>query len=188
MLIQTAGVGMQLKPLLECGDLEVSFRAPMENILDKLGAQLLAVIRERGARRLFLDGYDALQKAAVRHTRSARFLTALVNECRIRGVTLLYSVETTTAFGPQVEFPMRGISMVGENILFLRSAEVRSELRRFICVLKMRTSGYDHALRELHISDKGLSVRETFDDAQQLMTGLPRSTLPSPRVPEHRGK
>jgi len=188
MLVQTAGVGMQLKPLLECGDLEVSFRAPTENILDKLGAQLLAVIRERGARRLFLDGYDALQKAAVRHTRSARFLTALVNECRIRGVTLLYSVETTTAFGPQVEFPMRGISMVGENILFLRSAEVRSELRRFICVLKMRTSGYDHALRELHISDKGLSVRETFDDAQQLMTGLPRSTLPSPRVPEHRGK
>nr|AYM53899.1 hypothetical protein [Corallococcus coralloides] len=187
MLDQTAGIGMNLRPLIERGDLEVSFRAPTENLLDQLGAQLLEAIRERGVRRLFLDGYDALQKAAVRPSRAARFLTALVNECRIRGVTLVYSVETTLAFGPQVEFPMRGISMVAENILFLRLAELRSELRRFICALKVRNSQYDHSLRELLITEKGLEVGQTLGEAQQLMTGLARVD-PSPRVPEHRGK
>lgn len=166
----------------------MSFRVPAENILDKLGAQLLAAIRERGVKRLFLDGYDALHKAAVRRTRAARFLTALVNECRLRGVTLVFSVETTTAFGPQVEFPMRGISMVAENLLFLRTAELRSELRRFICALKVRNSAYDSALRELVISGKGLEVGQTFDDAQQLVTGQPRSLEPGPRAPEHQGK
>lgn len=188
MLAQAAGVGMKLAPLIERGDLEVSYRAPTENILDKLGAQLLSVIRERGVKRLFLDGYDALQKAAVRRTRAARFLTALVNECRMRGVTLIYTVETTTAFGPQVEFPMRGISMVAENLVFLRMAELRSELRRFICVLKVRNSGYDASLRELVISAKGLEVGGTFEDAQQLLTGLARTGSKAPRPRGRRGK
>lgn len=174
MLVQTAGVGMDLKPLIERGDLEVSFRAPTENLLDQLGAQLLDAIRERGVKRLFLDGYDALQKAAVRPSRATRFLTALVNECRVRGVTLMYTVETTIAFGPVVEFPIQGISMLAENLLFLRLAELRSELRRFICALKVRNSQYDHALRELLITEKGLKVGKTLAEAQQLMTGLPR--------------
>lgn len=188
MLMQTSLVGMKLEPLIQRGDLEVSFRVPTENILDKLGAQLLEAIRERGVKRLFLDGYDALQTAAVRRTRSARFLTALVNECRLRGVTLLFSVETTTAFGPQVEFPMRGISMVAENVLFLRLAELRSELRHFICALKVRNSGYDHALRELTIGPKGLAVGGTFEDAQALMTGVARTGTRAPRSRVRRGK
>jgi circadian clock protein KaiC len=191
MLAQATGVGLKLAPPIKRGDLEVSFRAPTENILDKLGMQLLEAIRERGVKRLFLDGYDALQKAAVRPSRAARFLTALVNECRVRGVTLIYSVETTTAFGPQVEFPMRGISMVAENLLFLRLAEVRSELRRFICALKVRGSGFDPALRELTISAKGLEVGATIEDAQQLMTGLARvspQASPSSRRRGRRGK
>jgi circadian clock protein KaiC len=102
-------------------------------------------------------------------------------------VTLIFSVETTVAFGPQVEFPMRGISMVAENVLFLRLTELRSELRRFLCALKVRNSPYDPALRELIITDKGLEVGQTLAEAQLLMTGLARVD-PAPRLPEHRGK
>ncbi len=102
-----------------------------------------------GVRRLFLDGYDALRRAALRQSRVSRFLAALVNECRMRGVTLLYSVESTSAFGPEVKFPMKGISMVAENILFVRQAELDSQLRRFVTVLKLRNSQHDPALREL---------------------------------------
>ncbi|EAU67422.1 conserved hypothetical protein [Stigmatella aurantiaca DW4/3-1] len=174
MLAQTASVGLDLEPFIAQGSLEVSFRAPTETILDQLGVQLLAAIRERGVRRIFLDGYDALLKASVRRARVARFLAALVNECRARGVTLLLTVETTTAFGPEVKLPMQGISMVAENILFLRSVELHSELRRFISILKERNSDYDGTLRELLISKQGLSVGTSFADAQMLMTGLAR--------------
>nr|AYM54052.1 hypothetical protein [Pyxidicoccus fallax] len=185
MLAQTAGVGMALEPFIARGDLEVSFRPPMENLLDKLGAQLLVAIRERGVRRLFVDGLDALQKAAFRPTRVARFLAALVNECRIRGVTLLVSAETMTAFGPQLALPMQGTSMLAENLLYLRTAELNAELRRFICILKLRNSQYDHALRELLITEKGLEVGQPLSGAEQLMTGLARATG---AAPEHRGK
>jgi circadian clock protein KaiC len=175
-LNQAASVGLALEPLIPQGLLEMSFRPPTELLIDKLGAQLLEAIRERGIRRIFLDGYDALSKAAVRRPRVARFLAALVNECRVRGVTLVFTVETISAFGPEVKFPLSGISMVAENILFLRTVELNSELRRFVSILKERNSGYDGTLRELHISHQGLSVGASFTDAQMLLTGLARSS------------
>ena len=36
-----------------------------------------------------------------------------------RGVTLLFSVETDSFYGFELELPVRGISMLCENILFL---------------------------------------------------------------------
>lgn len=184
VLAQARGVGLELEPLLERGTLELSYRPPTETLLDKLGAQLLSLIRERGVRRIFVDGYDALRKVSFRRTRAPRFLSALVNECRQRGVTLLCSVETRTAFGPEVTFPMRGVSMLAENIFFLRTVELSSELRRVIALLKIRQSGYEPTLRELVISKRGMKVGRVVS-GQQLLTGL---SLPAGRLLKRRGK
>ncbi|ATB40641.1 hypothetical protein CYFUS_006092 [Cystobacter fuscus] len=181
MQVQARGVGLQLEPLIESGELVISYHPPLENVLDKLGAQLLSLVRERGVRRLFLDGYDGLQKASAQRGRVTRFLAALVNECRQRDVTLIYTAETPAAFGPELKFPLQGLSLVAENILYLRSVELRSQLRRFICAMKVRNSDYDHSFRELLIGEKGLVVGEIIEDGQQLLTG-------QARVPMHRGQ
>ncbi|WP_375759281.1 RAD55 family ATPase [Corallococcus exercitus] len=189
MLAQAAGVGMHMQPLMERGDLEVSFRPPTENILDKLGMELLTTIRSGRVRRIFLDGYEALLRSSTRQARVARFLAALVNECRVREVTLVYTVEASSAFGPEVKFPLKGISMVAENILFLRMVELHSGLRRFIAALKVRNSAYDPALRELDITSEGLEVGEPFAEGQMLMTGLARTRTPEPApLPKPRRK
>lgn len=189
VLAQASGVGLELAPLIKRGTLELSYRPPTENLLDKFGAQLLSLIREQGVRRIFLDGYDALRKVSFRRTRTPRFLSALVNECRQRGVTLLCSVETKMAYGPEVSFPMRGISMLAENILFLRTVELDSELRRVIAIFKIRQSDYDHGLRELLISKRGIKVGRVLT-GQQLLTGLSRSSssVPGRRLLKRRGK
>jgi circadian clock protein KaiC len=189
---QAASIGLDLDPLFERGQLELSFRPPTESHLDALGSQLISLIRERGVRRLFLDGFDALNKVAVHQPRVTRFMAALVNECRARGVTLLFSVETESLFGFQLKLPVRGISMLCENLLFLRCVELGAELRRFITVLKLRTSGHDPSLREFIISNRGLEVGNTISSAQMLMSGLAleSSLLGSPRKGrrKHRGE
>ena len=186
MLAQTAGVGLGVAALVEGGALELSFRPPTENMLDKLGFQLLTLIRSGRVSRLFLDGYEALRRAALRRSRLAHFLAALVNECRTRGVTLIYTAETTVAYGAEIRFPLQGMSMAAENILFVRSVELHGTLRRFVSVLKLRNSGYDPTFRELVISDQGLEVGEALEDAQQLLTGLAR--WPSTRLPPRVGR
>jgi circadian clock protein KaiC len=174
---QAASVGLDLEPLIHQGLFELSFRPPTEHVLDALGVQLISLIRERGVRRLFLDGFDALRKAVVHPPRITRFMAALVNECRARGVTLVFSVETESLFGPELKLPVRGVSILCENILLTRCTELGADLRRFIYVLKLRTSDHDHTLREFHIRGRGLEVGEPFADAQLLLTGL---SVPSP--------
>lgn len=177
---QAASVGLHLQPLLDSGLLELSFRPPTEQVLDKLGNELVALIREKGVRRLFLDGFDGLSKAAVYRQRSARFMAALVNECRAHGVSLVYTVETRSLFGPELRFVARGVSMLTENILFTRNTEVRSELNLFISVLKLRNSGHDRTVRRLDISSRGLHVDGPFDDAEQLGSGM--AVMPARKV------
>jgi len=172
---QTAGIGLHLEPLIKKGYLELSFRPPMENFIDALGVEIVTLIREKGVRRLFIDGFDALSKAAIRKARIGHFMAALVNECRSRGVALLFTAEAQTLFGYELKFPIRGISMISENVLFMRTAEVGVELRNFIAVLKLRNSAHDRALREFRISDKGLEVGDPLVDAQMVMTGIPMS-------------
>jgi len=177
---QAAGVGLDLQPLLDSGLLEVSFRPPTEQILDKLGSELLTLVRQKGVRRLFIDGFDGLSKAAVHKPRIARFMAGLVNECRARGVSLLYTVETRSLFGPELRFVARGVSMLTENILFTRNTELGSELRLFISVLKLRNSGHDQTLRRLDISSRGIRVHGAFEDAEQLSSGM--ATVPARKV------
>ncbi|WP_434380329.1 ATPase domain-containing protein [Melittangium boletus] len=174
MIEQARGIGVDLLSLMKQGTFEVSFRPPTENLLDKLGTQLLTLVRERRVRRLFVDGYDALQKASTQRGRVVRFLAALVSECRQRDVTLLFSAETPSAFGPQLHFPLQGLSMVAENTLYLRTVELNAQLRRFVCVLKMRTSDYDPSFRELLIGSTGLEVGPVLEEGQQLLTGVAR--------------
>jgi circadian clock protein KaiC len=169
---QAAGVGLKLEPLIQSGYLEVSFRPPTENLLDALGIELVTLIRERRVRRLFIDGFDALSKAAIRSNRIGRFMAALVNECRNYGVALMFSAEAQTLFGFELKFPIRGISMICENILFLRTSEVGPKLRNFISVLKLRNSSHDRAVREFRISDKGLEVGDPLVDAQLVLSGI----------------
>jgi circadian clock protein KaiC len=192
VLAQTDGVGLELRPLLAKGHLELSFRPPAEQRLDAIGSELLTLIRERKVRRLFLDGFDALSKAVIHRPRAARFMAALVNECRARSVTLVFTAETESVFGIELTLPVRGISMLCENLLFLRSVEVRAELRRFVSILKLRTSGYDPALRELLITNRGIHIGEPLDNAQLLMSGLsvesPLPRAPRKSRPKRRGK
>jgi circadian clock protein KaiC len=176
---QAAGVGLHLEPLVEKGFLELSFRPPTENYLDALGIELVTLIRQRRVRRLFVDGFDALSKAAIRQNRIARFMAALVNECRNHGVAMVFTAEAQTLFGYELRFPMRGISMICENILFMRSSELGPELRNFISILKLRNSAHDRALREFRISKKGLEVGAPLAAAQMVLTGIPLSSAAS---------
>lgn len=192
VLAQTDGVGLDLRPLLARGHLELSFRPPAEQRIDAIGSELLALIRERKVSRIFLDGFDALNKAVVHRDRAARFMAALVNECRARGVTLVFTAETASVFGIDLTLPVRGVSMLCENLFFLRSVEVRAELRRFISILKLRTSGYDPALREIVITDNGVQIGDPIDNAQLLMSGLSLESsllrVPRKRRSKRRGK
>jgi circadian clock protein KaiC len=169
---KSARMNLEVAELHDKGLLDFVWQRPIEGIIDILGERLISTIKRLKARRLFIDGINGFELALDDFAERIRgVLSALTEELERLGVTTVYSAETYDLFGPTVKPPIRGISGVTQNIIMLRYVELRSELRRLISIIKIRDSDYDPSIRELLITNQGVSVGEKFERADRILTG-----------------
>lgn len=176
---KAAAFGVDLDALRRSGALDVLWAPPTENLLDELGERLLDAVERQGARRVFLDGIGGFSQAAADSGRLMSFATALLNELRGRGVSILASWELPRLFGGAVDAPVPEISSIVENLLLLRFVETRARIRRLLAILKVCDSDYDPRLMEFVIGAGGIEVSETGGGAEALLSGFPRPPGPS---------
>ena len=91
---------------------------------------------------MIIDGLGAFQIAAVEPLRMSQYLIALVNELRVLGVTTICTLESDVR-GPSIQAPVGNLSVIAYNVILMRYIEVRSRLRRFVSVLKVRDGSLD---------------------------------------------
>lgn len=170
-------VGIALEEYVKKGEIELIWQPPLEHMLDSLAEQLLEKIRERQQprRRLFIDGIEGFRAATVYPDRMPRFLSALCNQLRTSDVTALVS-EELALFRPQIDMPNPELANVVETVLLLRYVELRSQLYRLVSIMKMRESRYDTSIREFKITDEGLDVATSFQSAENILSGLARTS------------
>jgi circadian clock protein KaiC len=169
------GIGLDLAGAVRSGLLEMIWQPPVELVLDALAVKILAAIKRRGVHRLLIDGLVGFKESTVHPERINRFFAAFTNELRALEVTTVFTEETRVLFGPEVETPVKGLSALVENHLFLRQLEWKGELRRVLAILKTRESGHDPALRELIISDAGIQLGGRFDSTGAVLTDSGRA-------------
>lgn len=150
-------LGLGIGRLLDAGHVTAERHAPTEQHLDALAHRLIALVRQRGVRRLLVDGIDGFAQSAPDPERLARFMAALTTVLRRDGVTVIYTVELPqlTEGGSRIPF---AISSVAQNIVLTRYVELASELRRAVVVLKVRDSAFDRRIREFEITSQGVAI------------------------------
>jgi len=165
------------------GLVHLYWEAPVEGVLDALAERLLHAVRENDIKRLVFDGLHGFRRHADFPGRTRSVFAAITDELMRRGVTSLFTMETTELIGPKIDVPIEGISALADNLIMLRHVEVRSRLHRAVSILKVRDHGYDSRIRELTISDDGVAVAGPFENADRLLSGLARTV--TERVEEH---
>ncbi|UGB37049.1 ATPase domain-containing protein [Frateuria soli] len=171
LVANAASIGLHLQPLVDSGALEIMWRPPTEQILDDLGGALLAAVKRRGVKRLFIDSLGGFAAAADLPGRLPVFMAALADELRAQGVTTLLAMETPNLVGPDIKMPTEGISALSENMVLLRFAEYRLRLHRLISVMKVRGGAFDPRLRAFQVSDAGVVLADGFADAPSMLSG-----------------
>jgi circadian clock protein KaiC len=68
--------------------------------------------------------------------------------------------------------PVEGISAIVENLVLLRFVEFRARLHRLLSVMKVRGSDFDPRLREFCITDVGITLADTFESAESILSGF----------------
>ncbi len=172
---KAAGVCPALRNLIDSAVVEVLWQPPTDDLLDAYGERLLQAVKRRKVKRLFIDGLGAFQSAAAGSgsDRIGMFLTALMNEMRILGVTTVYTLEVPDIMGPSIRTSIGDLSSLAENLILMRFVEAGSQLHRLISILKVRDSQFDQSLHEYETSSQGLIIRPNSDSAQAIMLGVP---------------
>jgi circadian clock protein KaiC len=167
-----AGVCQPLRSLIDSGAVEVRWQPPTDDLLDAYGERLLQAVNRRKVRRLFIDGLGAFKQASsIEPGRIGNFLTALMNEMRVLGVTTLYTLEVPDIMGPTIRTPIGDLSSLAENLILLRFVEMGSQLHRLVSILKVRDSQFDASLHQYVTSGQGLLIEATADSAQRITAG-----------------
>ncbi|MCW5852450.1 MAG: recombinase RecA [Anaerolineae bacterium] len=170
-------LGLAIDPYLANDTLQLIWYPPLEVNLDVLSHRLLAEVRRRGVRRLFVDGLSGFQMSAEHPERLSRYLVALCTQLRTLGVTFALAAELPELFDVTVRPPVEGLAVAVDNIIFLRYVERQSQLVRLLSILTARQSAYDTSIREFRITSNGIEV------AANLVGGEAHPGGPSPVRP-----
>lgn len=154
---KSEALGLALGPLLNAGHVAIERHAPTEQRLDTLAHRLLTLVRERGVKRVLVDGIDGFAQSATDPERLPRVMAALSSALRQEGATVVYTLEQPelTHFGDCI--PLSILSAV-QNILLTRYVELDSELRRGLLILKVRDSAFERKIREFEITSQGMRI------------------------------
>lgn len=154
-------LGLPLRALADSGTLRFSWQPYGQGILDELAYRLLAEVRAHRARRVFVDGLGGFMATPTYAERESAFLGTLARQLRELGATVILTAGIPDRRGSGMTLPNEGISAFADNLLVLKSAEVRGQVRRLLTIEKMCSARYDPRIHELVLDNRGLRVEHS---------------------------
>lgn len=160
-----------IKDGIDNGLARVIWQRPIEGVIDEIGENLFDAVRTLNPGRVVIDGMQGFERAADLPERLSDVYSAIAQELERRRVTTLYTTETRGLFESDIHVPINGLSAATQNIILLRHVEHKAAILRALAILKVRDDEYDAKMREIKITDDGIRLLDTFDDASNLMSG-----------------
>ncbi len=172
ILRNLTSVGLELKRHVKSGELQMySTRARAANA-EEHALRIEQLVRERGARNIVIDPISALTHAgggALAEDTSVRLLDFAKSE----GITI---VSTSLMESPELEqeATAASISTIADTWLHLAYAVQAGERNRALTVVKSRGMRHSNQVRELLLSDEGVSLRDVYTAEGAVLMGTLR--------------
>ncbi len=164
-------VGIQLAPHLKSGLLKMySTRTRGPNIEDQFG-ELRAKVRAHSPRCLVIDPLSALS-TKVAHVASADAAQQFLDFLKGEGITV---VNTSLMDGLSTdEATATGISTIADTWIHVSYVVQDGERNRALTIVKSRGTGHSNQVRELTLSDDGVTLTDVFVAQGKVLMGVAR--------------
>lgn len=151
-------LGWDAKRLLDGGGFDLLYKSPVELQLDTITSELSRRVREGKIKRVVIDALGDLERSSMDRQRFADFIYALTQWFAAQNVTCLMMHELTNLFEVH-GLSDQEISNMADNVILLRFTP-GPEMRRTLRIIKTRGSANDNHEHELHITNKGVTVKK----------------------------
>jgi circadian clock protein KaiC len=178
LLSRAAALGMDLRPYVESGALDIAQIDPAELSPGEFSSKVRCSVEEDGARVVVIDSLNAFLQAMPGEKFLLLQMHELLTYLNQQGVLTLVVLGEHGLIGE-----MRSnldMSYLSDAILYFRFFEARGQVRKALSVLKSRTSAHEQSIREFRLGESGLEVGEALDDFEGVLSGLPsyRGAIP----------
>jgi circadian clock protein KaiC len=164
--------GWDLAELSAKGLVKYLYHSPVEIQPDIHFSEVRDVIKQIDAKIVLIDSLKDLEIATPDKTRYKDYIYSLVNEFKVRGLTLLLTNEIMELFGP-FTLSEHGVSFIADNVVLLRYVELAGRMSRALSVMKMRGSQHSKEIFEFEIGSGGLRLLKPIRAVTGVLTGMP---------------
>jgi len=164
-------VGIRFAPHLKSGVLKMySTRTRGPNVEDQFGA-LRAKVREHQPRCLVIDPLSALS-TKLSHVASADAAQQFLDFLKLEGITV---VNTALMEGLSTDEVMTtGISTMADTWIHLSYVVQDGERNRALTIVKSRGTGHSNQVREITLSNEGVTLTDVFIAQGKVLMGVAR--------------
>lgn len=177
-------LGLPVEQKFDSGEVEILWQPSTEGIFDEICLRLVDRVRSRGVRRIFVDGINDFVQMTGEESRIGPALTALTNEFRALGATMIGTFELDfngiVPGQPLTGLPILGLSPIAENILAMRFAALGADVHRLIVALKARDNAIRPQFRRYDITAHGIEIEADSTQADRILQELVRQSGASP--------
>lgn len=170
MLTRSSGVGMRLREGLGPGEMSMHQVDPTALSPGEFSYMVRKSV-ERGARVIVIDSLNGYLNTMPQDNFLTAQLHELLSYLNQQGVATFLVVAQSGLLG-SMRSPI-DTSYLADSVIILRYYEYDGEVRKAISVMKKRTSNHEGSIRELRLSDSGLSLSEPLKALRGILTGVP---------------
>jgi circadian clock protein KaiC len=171
-LERSAGLGMDVEPLVRAGQLALRQVDPAELTPGEFAHAVRGVVDEHPGGIVVIDSLNGYLNAMP----SERFLSLHLHELLAflgqRGVTTLLLMTQHGVIGGEIQVPVDA-SYLADTVILLRYFEALGEVRQALSVIKKRTGRHERTIRELRFG-KGIEIGEPLRHFQGVLEGTPQ--------------
>ena len=150
-------IGLDFREYLKTGQFTLIHASPVELDMDEHVFLIKDYIRKQKASRLIIDSISSFELGVLDKIKYTDYIWSLTNYLKALGVTTLMTHEIHHSI-QITELTKHGVSFVADNLILLQYKEEDLEVRRYLRIVKMRSSGHEMDLREYSITGSGISV------------------------------
>ena len=175
--VRRAGkLGIDFVTPQERGVLKIIYIRPLDLSVDETVHEVIAAVKEIGAKRVVLDslvGFEMALAPDFRHE-FRESLYRMIGALTRTGVTVMSTVEVQESF-TAMGLSNYAISFLTDDIVRLRYVSINGQLRKMMIVVKMRGGAHSIDMHEYTITDSGVVIGEPLRGYRGLTSGIPET-------------
>lgn len=171
-IARSQGMGIDVLPCLESGEITSQQVDPAELSPGEFSAALRKAVEEDGARLVVIDSLNGYLQAMPEERFLVLHLHEILSYLGRMGVCTLLTLAQHGLVGAKTEAPV-DVSYLADTIVLLRYFEAFGEVRQAISVVKKRIGPHERAIREMRITPAGIRIGEPLHQFQGVLQGNP---------------